>query len=623
MDLHEDISDAVLWVAWLRRRNVEVLAVIVHRHAPMVMGVCRRQCRTETDAEDAFQITFMLLTQAGRSIRSPSALPGWLHATANRVACRTRRRAAQTDDLLIEEVPDPREPLDQINRRQELQLLDEELSVMPEKLRTALVMHYLEGCTVEEVAKRLETSCGAVRGRLQRGRSELRRRLIIRGGSIGAAIAALHLLPTHAHSAELAAQSFLDKVGDPSSIDADIADLPLLLRSSRFSSMSLTMISSILATVAMTPFLLPTLQGTDEPITTHVAGSLPVALGGITEQARAAELRSPFILITAPPQNAPSEPNAPAEQQPAASPQRDPANPFGQPRRGAPNPAAGNPFGGAGGEPRPADGDPFGGSPGAVGQPAAGPRPSGGGAASDPFGTGAASAANGPARASSPKADTPEAPREKAASRFIGRDDSFMQEVEEKLDQPYNINLNQIPLQDALRNIGNDNLVQFVLDTRALKDDGLTGDIPVSVSLVDVSLYTLLEQILSDHDLTLRPRDGFIEVTTVKDAEDPRNLLRRVYWLDGTGLTPEDAERLLQTPAVLESWQTEGGTFSTVALEAGVDRRPAVVLSAPYAIHRNVDDLLKTFRQDAVKPVDASAGSGGASQHKMQTRPAN
>ena len=71
------LSDQQLLEEFLERRDdvAELaFAVLVERHGPMVLGVCRRILRDPHDAEDAFQATFLVLARKGHSIRVEGSL---------------------------------------------------------------------------------------------------------------------------------------------------------------------------------------------------------------------------------------------------------------------------------------------------------------------------------------------------------------------------------------------------------------------------------------------------------------------------------------------------------------------------------------------------------------------
>src|SRR5262245_13399292 len=70
-------------------------AVLVARHAHMVLGVCRRLLPTAEDAEDACQATFLILARKAKGGRWQNSLANWLHTTARWVAAKARRTMAR------------------------------------------------------------------------------------------------------------------------------------------------------------------------------------------------------------------------------------------------------------------------------------------------------------------------------------------------------------------------------------------------------------------------------------------------------------------------------------------------------------------------------------------------
>jgi RNA polymerase sigma factor (sigma-70 family) len=159
----------------------DAFAALVHRHGPMVFGVCRRVLGRSADADDAFQATFLALIRNPFGVRNPNALPAWLH----RVALRTSRKALARRK--------PIQPADAGKASAELcpaeqavwadvrRALDEELNRLPTRFRGPLVLCYLDGATRDEAAARLRLTIGTLDRRLATGPALLRARLSRRG----------------------------------------------------------------------------------------------------------------------------------------------------------------------------------------------------------------------------------------------------------------------------------------------------------------------------------------------------------------------------------------------------------------------------------------------------------
>jgi RNA polymerase sigma factor (sigma-70 family) len=186
----EAMSDRQLLADFVERRDEFAFAALVHRHGAMVLNVCCRALRDATDAEDAFQATFLVLARKAASIRKAEALGTWLHHVAYRVAVKMRtdrqRRERATTPLV--EVPEPDHTTADVTWREVRSILDEELVRLPGAYRAPLVLCYLEGKTQDEAAVILSCTLGTVRGRLRRGRDRLRSRLERRGVPLSAVL---------------------------------------------------------------------------------------------------------------------------------------------------------------------------------------------------------------------------------------------------------------------------------------------------------------------------------------------------------------------------------------------------------------------------------------------------
>ena len=158
------------------------------RHGPMVYGICRSALQDSHDAQDAFQAVFVVLANRARFIRRKESVGGWLFGVAQRVAARARNRAGRRRALDRRAAERTSECYLPSEHDPDWDVLHEEVNRLPERLRTPLVLCYLEGLTYERAAHRLALSDGTLRGRLSQARNRLRRRLTERGVAIPAGL---------------------------------------------------------------------------------------------------------------------------------------------------------------------------------------------------------------------------------------------------------------------------------------------------------------------------------------------------------------------------------------------------------------------------------------------------
>jgi RNA polymerase sigma factor (sigma-70 family) len=185
-------NDSEVLARYLTDGDPVAFETLVTRHGPMVLRVCQHVLGNRHDAEDAFQATFLILARKAANVRPTGCLAGWLHGVASRVALGARTAARRRGAALtLDGAPrDPRpDPLAELTARDTLRVLEEEVQRLPEAYRLPVTLCCLHGLTQEEAARQLGWTPGSVKGRLERGRKRLQRRLTRRGLGLATALA--------------------------------------------------------------------------------------------------------------------------------------------------------------------------------------------------------------------------------------------------------------------------------------------------------------------------------------------------------------------------------------------------------------------------------------------------
>ena len=174
----------------LRKGENRCYEIFVRRFGPKVLAVSRRYLKSEADAADCFQDTFVAAFNSIDRFEQRSSLGTWLRGiTTNnclmRIRSNSRRREESIDHLLPEFdergsrinafEPQQSESFgEQIDESQTKALVREKINELPDDYRVILLLRDIDGNTTQETADILGIKTNAVKTRLHRARSALK-----------------------------------------------------------------------------------------------------------------------------------------------------------------------------------------------------------------------------------------------------------------------------------------------------------------------------------------------------------------------------------------------------------------------------------------------------------------
>lgn len=186
---HPDPDESVL-IECLRKGVDRCYEIFVRRFGPVVLTTARRYLRSDADAADCFQETFLAAFDGIHEFEERSSLGGWLRGitvkkSLMRIRSRERRKEESIDHLLPEfdtrgkrvqgttAAPEP-EAGDALDEARLRLLVREKIDELPEDYRTTLLLRDIDGYSTRETAEILGIQENAVKTRLHRARSALR-----------------------------------------------------------------------------------------------------------------------------------------------------------------------------------------------------------------------------------------------------------------------------------------------------------------------------------------------------------------------------------------------------------------------------------------------------------------
>ncbi len=164
------------------RRSADFMRRAMDLHGGTVYLVALSQTRSHADAQDVSQDVFLRLFTSDTEFSNDEHLRAWLlRVTINRShelhRSPWRRCMALSDegiDLLPSSEPDPADAAVDALEQSPVWIA---LKALPERLRTVVLLHYVEAYPTETIARIVGCPAATVRTRLYRARAQMRRRL--------------------------------------------------------------------------------------------------------------------------------------------------------------------------------------------------------------------------------------------------------------------------------------------------------------------------------------------------------------------------------------------------------------------------------------------------------------
>ncbi len=191
--LDESMDDSVALSRFASQGDPAAFRALTQRYQSMVFATCRRVLRSQADAEDAAQETFLKFARAATTIRGNAA--AWLHACALGTATDLLRRKT-TRERIERAAADNATLTDDQRTWKELEpLLDIALAQLPDEDRDVIVAHFLVGRPQKDLAREAGVAPGTMSRRIDSALAALSKSLkttspaLLGTGTLAAALA--------------------------------------------------------------------------------------------------------------------------------------------------------------------------------------------------------------------------------------------------------------------------------------------------------------------------------------------------------------------------------------------------------------------------------------------------
>ncbi|MDF2923350.1 MAG: polymerase subunit sigma-24 [Paenibacillaceae bacterium] len=165
-----------------RTREVEAL---VHTFGKRLYAFCLRLAACRTDADDLYQQTFLRVLDMSRRIEPDNNPAGFLMAVAVRIwrdeqakkARRYKIAPMEPNQDKLEHAADDRRTEQIVEETMLRRQVQDLVQKLPETLRVPVLLFYMGGLPVREIAEALDMPQGTVKSRLHQARQQLKSEL--------------------------------------------------------------------------------------------------------------------------------------------------------------------------------------------------------------------------------------------------------------------------------------------------------------------------------------------------------------------------------------------------------------------------------------------------------------
>jgi hypothetical protein len=195
---------------------------------------------------------------------------------------------------------------------------------------------------------------------------------------------------------------------------------------------------------------------------------------------------------------------------------------------------------------------------------------------------------------------------------------AWQQRLEVALTRKVSLDAQDVQFKDVIKSLAEQVEVPFHL-SRKIEDAGVQPDMPVTAEFADLTLLSVLNQLLEDRNLTFRFSNEMIVITTIEDAQAPEHLISRVYPVkdlieartEAGGLS-YDFDPLLELIRGSIEPDTWGEGNYPGSLQ-GFSNSGAIVVSHRWQVQQKVGQLLADLRK-AKAEQNLEAGKDGAAK---------